>query len=78
MRAALPIPVCVGSLGGSVCQKKWYGCQCLGFLTCAQMLKRAIAQGGCTDTVRESALEVDIGRKILCRSGDSNRRQNCA
>ena len=29
------------------------------FLTCTQMLIHAIALGGCTDTVSESALEVD-------------------
>ena len=28
------------------------------------MLMHVIAHGGCTDTVRESALEVDSGRKI--------------
>ena len=36
-----------------------YGCQCLGFLTCAQMLMHAIAHGSCMDTVRDSALKVD-------------------
>ena len=41
------------------------------------MLVFAIAHGGCTDTVRESALEVDW-RKIPCRTGDSNLRQYCA
>ena len=30
---------------------------------------------GCTHTVRESALEVDSGRKIPCRTWDSNPRQ---
>ena len=30
---------------------------------------------GCTDTVRESALKVDSGRKIPCRTGESNLRQ---
>ena len=30
---------------------------------------------GCTDTVRESALEVDSGRKIPCRTGESNLRR---
>ena len=29
----------------------------------------------CTDTVRESALKVDSGRKIPCRTRDSNPRQ---
>ena len=32
--------------------KRWYGCQCLGFLTSAQMLMHAIAHGGCSGTVR--------------------------
>ena len=56
----------------------WYGCQCLGLLTCAQMLVHATAHGGCTDSVTESALEVDSGRKIPCRTGDSSPRQCCA
>ena len=30
---------------------------------------------GCTDTVRESALKVDSGRKIPCRIGESNLRR---
>ena len=34
--------------------------------------------GGCTDTVRESALKDNTGRKIPCRTGDSNLRQYCA
>ena len=38
----------------------------------------ATARGGCTDTVRESALEADSGRKIPCVTGDSNPRQYCA
>ena len=33
---------------------------------------------GCTDTVRESALNVDSGRKIPCRTGESNLRQRRA
>ena len=54
------------------------GCRCLGFVTCAQMLMHAMAHWGCTDTVRESALEVATGRKIPCRTWDSNPRQYCA
>ena len=54
------------------------GCQCLGSLTCAQTLMRATAHGGCTDTVREAALKVDSGRKIPCRTGESNLRQRRA
>ena len=33
---------------------------------------------GCTDTVRESALEVDCGRKIPCRTRESTLPQRCA
>ena len=41
------------------------------------MLIHAIAHGGCADTVRQSALVTDSGRKIPCRTGDSNPRQYC-
>ena len=37
----------------------------------AKMLMHATAQWGCTDTVRESAMEVDSGRKIPCSAWDS-------
>ena len=33
---------------------------------------------GCTDTVRESALKVHSGRKIPCRTGESNQPQRRA
>ena len=33
---------------------------------------------GCVDTVRESAVKVDSGRKIPCRTGESNLRQHRA
>ena len=33
---------------------------------------------GCTDTIRESALKVDSGRKIPCGTGELNLRQQCA
>ena len=49
--------------------RQWCGCQCLGFLTRARMLIHAIAHGGCTDVVRESALAVDSGWKIPRWSG---------
>ena len=29
--------------------KHWYGCHCLGFTTCAQILMHATAHGGCMD-----------------------------
>ena len=45
--------------------RQWCGCQCWGCLTCTQMLMRATAHSGCTDTVREapSALELHSGRE---------------
>ena len=33
---------------------------------------------GCTDTVRESALKVDSGRKVPCRTGELNPSQRRA
>ena len=51
--------------------KPWYGCQCLDFSTCVQTTMHAMAC--CTDTVRESALEVYLGRKIRCRTGARTR-----
>ena len=42
------------------------------------MLMQAIVHGGCMDTVRESALKVDSGRKMPCRTGESNLRQRRA
>ena len=33
---------------------------------------------GCADTVRESAQKVDSGRKITCRTGESNLRRQRA
>ena len=33
---------------------------------------------GCKNTVRESALEVDSGRKLPCRTGESDLRQRRA
>ena len=57
--------------------KQWHGCQCSGFLTCAQMLMQVIAHGGCSDTERESVLDVDSGRKMFCCARDSNPFQYC-
>ena len=36
---------------------------------------RNLHMGGCTDTVRESALKVDSGRKIPCHTGESKLHQ---
>ena len=52
--------------------KQWYGCQRLGFLTWTQTQMHAIAHGGCTDTVKESAPAADSGRKIPCRTRGLN------
>ena len=42
------------------------------------MLMHAIAHGGCTNTIRESVLEVYSGeKKIPCRTGDSSPHQYC-
>ena len=49
-----------------------------GSLKCAQMLMHATAYGECTDTVRESTFKGDSGRKIPCRTGESNLRQRRA
>ena len=45
-----------------------------GFLACAQMLEHAIAQGCVRTHVNESALKADSGKKIPCRTGESNLR----
>ena len=62
----------------SCIQTMMYGCQCLGFLMCTQILMHVITHRGFADTVSEFALKVDSGRKITCRSRDSNLRQFCA
>ena len=49
--------------------KQWYGCQSLGFLSCAQTLMHAIAHGGCTDTIRESALKLTLEENRLLHRG---------
>ena len=42
------------------------------------MLMHAIAHGGCTNTLRESALKADFGRKIPHHIRDWNPHQYCA
>ena len=42
------------------------------------MLMHVIAHGGVWTHVKESALKVDSGRKIPCRTGESNLRQRRA
>ena len=46
-----------------------------GSLTCAQTLIQAVAHGGVRTHTRESALKVDSGRKIPCRTRESNLHQ---
>ena len=48
----------------SFVQTAWYGCQCLIFLMCTQMLRHVIAHGGAVRTLYVSALKVDSGRQI--------------
>ena len=77
-RAALPISTSVCSVFRV--SKQWNGCQCLGFLTCAQMLMQAIALGGlyghrkrvCTGKLTLS------GRKIPCRAPGTRTRVSIA
>ena len=49
-----------------------------GSSTCAQMQMHAKAHAGEQTHVRESALKVDSGGKIPCRTGESNLRQRRA
>ena len=53
--------------------KRWYGCQCLGFLTHAQRSMHAIAHEGCTDTVRVCTESWLWEKTIPCRTVESNR-----
>ena len=48
--------------------KQRYGCQCLGYLTCAHILMHASAHEGSTDIERKSALKVDHGIKKKIKS----------
>ena len=53
-RAALPIPTSVCCI--FMCPENGNSCQCLGFLTCVQMLMYATTHEGFTNTIREYAL----------------------
>ena len=55
--------------------KHWYGCQCLLFLTCLQMLMCAAAHVGSTNIVRASALKEGSRGKVPCCTGESNLHQ---
>ena len=50
----------------------------LGIFNMCRYVDSCDAHGGCMDTVGQSALEVDSGRKIPCCTGDSNPHQYCA
>ena len=50
--------------------KQWYGCQCLGFLTRAQMLMHVIAHGDCTrHRERFSHWKLTLGKNLLPNPG---------
>ena len=74
-RAAPPIPITVCSI---CVPTQWYGSHFSGSFNVRKMLMHVAAHGGCTDTVRETTPEVDSGRKIPCRTGDSNPSQYCS
>ena len=62
-----------------VCPKQRHGCQCLGSLTCAQMLMHAIAHEGCTDTVKRVCTgSLILREKSLAAPGEANRPQRHA
>ena len=48
--------------------KKWYGCQCLGFLTCAQMLMLATAHRGLYRQQKCLHWTLTLGEKSLAAS----------
>ena len=74
--SAIPIPIRVCNI--FVCPNNGIWLPEFGiFSVCADVDSCDCTQDF-TDTVRESALEVDSGRKIPCRTGDSNRLQYCA
>ena len=50
-------------------------CACVRVCVCVCVCSRACV---CVYVESHSVLKVDSGRKILCRTGDSNPRQYCA
>ena len=48
------------------------GLPVFGIFTCTRMLMHVIAHRGCANTMRQSALEVNSGRKILCCNRELN------
>ena len=68
-RAVIPISASVYSI--FMCPNNGVAVSVWDFLTCAQCWCVRFAHGGCTDTVRESALKADSGRKIPCRTEES-------
>ena len=73
-RAALPSPISMCSI--SVCPTNGTAASVLGIVTCGQMFIHATVHGGCTDTITESAMNVDWEKKN-CRTGESNQCQYC-
>ena len=76
VRTALSFLKCAFSI--FVCPNRDMAAKCLGYSTCAEMLMNMIAHGVCMDAIREFALKVDSGRKILRRTGESNMCQRRA
>ena len=62
-----------------MCQNNGAAAKCLVFFPCAQMSMHAIAHMGKygPDTIRESAVKADSGRKSACRTGHSNPCKHC-
>ena len=50
--------------------RQWYHCQHLGFVTCVQMLVHAIAQEGCTNTMRNVILHRNLTLGSLATQGN--------
>ena len=67
LTSACSISMCPNSVAAGV----W------NFKMCAQISMHVTAHSGCANTVRESALKVNSGRKILCHPGELNPCQYC-
>ena len=74
-RAALPIPISECSI--FLCPNNGTWLPVFGNFNIGTADDVCDCTQGCTDTVKEPALEADSGRKIPCRTGDSNPRRYC-
>ena len=57
---------------------QWFGCQCWGLLTCAQMLMRVTAHRGLCWHCKTVHWKWTLGEKALICTRDLNPRQHCA